>query len=50
MFKRLSVIIFIFHLPIKAQNTPLNRNDFQIEISPTNERIIIEFIKPEFLG
>ena len=47
MFKRLSVIIFIFHLAIKAQNTPVNRNDFQIEISPTNERIIIDGEKNE---
>ena len=47
MFKRLSVIIFIFHLAIKAQNAPVNRNDFQIEISPTNERIIIDGEKNE---
>ena len=43
MFKRLSVIIFIFHLAIKAQNTPVNRNDFQMEISPTNERITVSY-------
>ena len=47
MFKRLPFLFFIFHLLIKAQNEPVNRNNFQIEISPTNEEIIIDGEKKE---
>ena len=47
MFKRLPFLFFIFHLLIKAQNDPVNRNNFQIEISPTNEEIIIDGEKKE---
>ena len=47
MFKRLPFLFFIFHLLIKAQNGPVNRNNFQIEISPTNEEIIIDGEKKE---
>jgi len=47
MFKRLLFLFFIFHLLIKAQNNPVNRNNFQIEISPTNEEIIIDGEKKE---
>ena len=49
MFKRLPFLFFIFHLLIKAQNDPVNRNNFQIEISPTNEEIIIDVSAKSFL-
>ena len=47
MFKRLSLLFFIFHIVVKAQNDPVNRSNFQIEISPTDEEIIIDGEKKE---
>ena len=47
MFKRLPLLFFIFHIVVKAQNDPVNRSNFQIEISPTNEEIVIDGEKRE---
>jgi hypothetical protein len=46
-FKRRFLLFFVFHFLIKAQSDPVNRKNFQIEISPTNEEIIIDGDKNE---
>ena len=47
IFKKLILLFFIFPLLLRAQSNPVNRKNFQIEISPTNEEIIIDGEKKE---
>ena len=46
-FKSRFLLFFVFHFLIKAQSDPINRKNFQTEISPTNEEIIIDGDKNE---
>jgi hypothetical protein len=41
-FEKWYILLFFFHIFIQAQSDPVNRKNFQIEISPTNEEIIID--------
>ena len=41
-FEKWYILLFFFHIFIQAQSDPDNRKNFQIEISPTNEEIIID--------